>query len=209
MSFRTLLLVVAGAAIAVAVGVALAGLVPIPATPPPDLYRGSEPPARIRLVDFSLRDENGRLVRARDLRGTVVVLTFLDSQCRETCPVVAGLVADGLAELPQAVRRSVTALAISTDPVGDTAASRRRFLRRHGAVGRIRYLSGTLPELERVWAGFHVLSSHESGDDELHSAPVRIYAADGVWVATLHAGADLSPANLAHDVRAALERGAG
>lgn len=208
MSFRTLLVVAAGAGIAVAVGIAVAGLAPFPATPPQDVYRGSEPPAGIRLVDFSLRDERGRLVHARDLRGKVVVLTFLDSQCRETCPVVAGLVADGLAALPQSVRRSVAALAISTDPAGDTAASRRRFLRRHGAHGRIRYLSGSLPELERVWAGFQVLSSHESGDDEVHSAPVRIYAADGFWVATLHAGADLSPANLAHDVRTALERGA-
>jgi hypothetical protein len=52
---------------------------------------------------------------------------------------------------------------------------------------------------------FQILSSLESGKDILHSAPVRIYVG-GIWVATLHAGVDLTPANLAHDVRIALAR---
>jgi hypothetical protein len=33
---------------------------------------------------------------------------------------------------------------------------------------------------------------------------VRIYDREGVWVATLHAGVDLSEDNLLHDIRAAL-----
>lgn len=194
-----------GAAVAVIVGVS--ALASDPAAPPTDLYRGSEPPAEFRLADFALRDENARLVRSSDLRGRAVVLTFLDSQCEETCPVVAGLIAEGLDLLSPAERQSVAAVAISTDPRGDSAASRRAFLRRHGADGKLRYLSGALTTLEPVWKEFQILSSHESGEDELHSAPVRIYDRDGVWVSTLHAGADLTPANLAHDLRAALRSG--
>jgi hypothetical protein len=38
----------------------------------------------------------------------------------------------------------------------------------------------------------------------VHSAPVRIFDTNGVWVATLHSGADLSAENLAHDLRLAL-----
>lgn len=37
-----------------------------------------------------------------------------------------------------------------------------------------------------------------------HSAPLRIYDRSGVWVATLHAGVNLSEENLLHDLRAAL-----
>jgi len=191
----------------VLVAVGIAGLVSRPAAPPVDVYRGSEPPAVIRMVDFLLRDENGEVVRASELKGKAVVLTFLDSQCKETCPVVAGLVADGLDRLSTDLSASVAAVAISTDPGGDTAASRRAFLRRHGADGRLRYLSGSLATLKPVWKGFLILSSHESGDDEVHSAPVRIYDPAGVWVSTLHAGVDLTPANLAHDLRKALRRG--
>lgn len=154
-----------------------------------------------------IRDEEGLRVRSRDLRGKVIVLTFLDSQCEETCPLVAGLVADGLERLPAELASSVAALAVSTDPEGDTRTARQAFLRRHGADGRIRYVSGALPVLRPVWKGFQILSSSESGDDEVHSAPVRIYDASGVWVSTLHAGADLTPANLEHDVRVALRNG--
>lgn len=198
----------AGSSLAlVLVAVGIAGLVSRPAESKRDAYRGSEPPALFRMVDFALSDETGKRVRAQELKGKAVVLTFLDSQCQETCPVVAGLVADGLALLPGALQSSVAAIAISTDPAGDTAPSRRTFLRRHGAAGRLRYLSGPLSTLEPVWKGFQILSSHESGDDEVHSAPVRIYDPAGVWVSTLHAGVDLTAVNLVHDLRVALRQG--
>lgn len=203
-----LVLAAAGAALAtVLVGWGVAGLAGDAPPVAARLYRGSEPPATFRLVEFSLRDEEGRLVRSRDLRGKAVVLTFLDSQCEQTCPIVAGLVAGGLERLPAELESWVAAVAISTDPGGDTATARRAFLRRQGADGEIRYVSGPLSALRPVWKRFQILSSFESGDDEMHSAPVRIYDASGVWVSTLHAGVDLTPANLEHDLRAALRNG--
>jgi hypothetical protein len=52
-----------------------------------------------------------------------------------------------------------------------------------------------------------VLPSLDTGRDTLHSAPLRVYDRDGVWVATLHAGVDLSEENLLHDIRYALAAG--
>jgi hypothetical protein len=49
-----------------------------------------------------------------------------------------------------------------------------------------------------------VLSALESGDADTHSAPVRIYGRNGRWLATQHAGVDLSAANLVHDISLAL-----
>ncbi|HEU0246878.1 MAG TPA: SCO family protein [Gaiellaceae bacterium] len=168
-------------------------------------YRGSEPPPGIAMSDFSLRNHDGRLVRSSDLRGRVTILTFLDSQCTESCPVIAWTVARTLDALTREERRNVRAVAISTDPSEDTPRSMRSFLKRGRAVGRLLYLGGGQPEreLRDVWAAFKVLSSLESGQDALHSAPVRIYDREGTWVATLHAGADLTEANLAHDIRLA------
>ena len=158
------------------------------------------------MSDFSLRNHDGRLVRSSDLRGRVTVLTFLDSQCTESCPVIAWTVARTLEVLTQDERRDVRAVAISTDPTEDTPTSVRTFLATNRALGRLLYLGGGQPEseLRRVWNEFKVLSSLESGQDTLHSAPVRIYDRSGTWVATLHAGADLTEANLAHDLRVAL-----
>jgi cytochrome oxidase Cu insertion factor (SCO1/SenC/PrrC family) len=168
-------------------------------------YRGSEPPGRIELVDFTLRDHAGALVRSSSLREKVVLLTFLDSQCTEACPVIAAQIARTYDFLSTAERRRIFAVAISTDPKEDTATSVRAFLRRNRALGKLHYVGSREPEsrLRRVWKRFQILSSLESGKDTLHSAPVRIYVG-GIWVATLHAGVDLTPANLAHDVRVAL-----
>ena len=169
-------------------------------------YRGSEPPSGIELVDFALRDYRGADVRSSRLRRKVVVLTFLDSQCTESCPVIASLIGRTLDRLSASERRRVFAVAISTDPKEDTATSVRAFLRRNRALGKLHYVGGGEPEskLRSIWKRFHILSSLESGEDTLHSAPVRIYD-DGLWAATLHAGVDLTPANLAHDIRVALE----
>jgi cytochrome oxidase Cu insertion factor (SCO1/SenC/PrrC family) len=173
-------------------------------------YRGSEPPTEIELVDFTLRDHDGDLVRSASLREQVVLLTFLDSQCTESCPIIASQIARTFDFLSAAERRRVFAVAISTDPKEDTAASVRAFLRRNRALGKLHYVGGgePAPTLRRIWKQFHILSSLESGEDTLHSAPVRVYAG-GVWVATLHAGVDLTPASLAHDVRVALASASG
>ena len=170
-------------------------------------YRGSEPPAGFELPAFALRDQEGTLIRSGGFRGKAVAVTFLDTQCEETCPIVAGLVADGIAALPVDEADKAVAIAISVDPDEDTPASVRTFLRRNRATEELHYLVAPRATLAPIWRRFQILSSYESGDDEVHSAPVRIYDPDGVWVSSLHAGADLTAANLAHDLRTALGRG--
>ena len=90
-------------------------------------YRGSEPPAGITIRDFSLRNYDGRPVRSTDLAGRVTLLTFLDSQCTESCPVIAWTVARTIDMLMPAERQEVRAVAISTDPAKDTERSVRTF----------------------------------------------------------------------------------
>jgi len=171
-------------------------------------FRGSEPPGGIALPEFSLSNYDGLPVHSGDLRGRVTVLTFLDSQCTESCPVIAWTVARSIDSLRRSERREIRAVAITADPAEDTRSAVRQFLARNRAVGRLLYLGGGEPEakLRRVWQEFKVLSSLESGRDTLHSAPVRIYDRDGLWAATLHAGADLTEVNLVHDLRVALGR---
>ena len=169
-------------------------------------FRGSEPPARIPLPVFALRDYTGAVMSSASLRGKVTVLTFLDTKCKEACPIIAGQIASTAALLAPDERGQVVFVAITSDPRDDTPAAIRAFLRRHRALGTLHYLSGPVPTLRRLWHSFQILSSLESGDADTHSAPVRIYSRDGIWLATQHAGADLTPANLAHDIRVALRR---
>ena len=168
-------------------------------------YRGSVPPEGIAAPRFELRDVEGGLVRMDDLRGKVVLVTFLDAQCEESCPLIASHLAEGLGRLTAEERTRVVALGISVDPAEDTPEEVRSFLARHGAEHVLRYLVGPEAELRPVWEEFSVSASADTGSDDLHSAPVRIFDREGVWVTTLHAGADLTPQNLLHDVRVALD----
>jgi protein SCO1/2 len=170
-------------------------------------YRGSEPPARITLPDFDLPSYRGGRLSAGELRGRVVLLTLLDSQCTEACPILASVIARTVDRLSRDERAQVRALAITGDPAEDTPASVRRFLAARRAEGRLDYLLGEERELRPLWTALQLLPSLDTGQDTLHSAPLRVYDREGVWVATLHAGADLSDENLLHDIRYALAAG--
>jgi protein SCO1 len=167
-------------------------------------YRGSRPPAQIILPEFTLPDHTGAQVSSASLRGRAVLVTFLDSQCDESCPIIASQVARAVDRLRPKERSDVTSIAISTDPAEDTPAAVRAFLARNGALGKLRYLVARERRLRPVWEDFQIASSLDSGIDTLHSAPVRIFDREGVWVSTLHPGADLTTENLVHDLRAAL-----
>jgi cytochrome oxidase Cu insertion factor (SCO1/SenC/PrrC family) len=137
----------------------------------------------------------------------VVLLTLLDSQCAEACPILASVIARTVDRLTGAERRHLRALAVTADPAEDTPGSVRRFLATRRAEGRLDYLLGELHQLRPLWEALQVLPSLDTGRDAVHSAPLRIYSRDGVWVATLHAGVDLSEKNLLHDIRYALAAG--
>jgi protein SCO1 len=167
-------------------------------------FRGNEPPAELTLPSFALRDDEGRVVRSGELQGKSVAVTFLDAQCTEACPIIAAQIAAAMRGLGDR-RGHVEAIAISVDPEGDTPARIDGFLRRYRAKGALRYLDGTVAELRPVWKAFAVAASHDTGNSNLHSAPVRVFDANGRWRSTLHPGVDLTASSLVHDLRAALD----
>jgi protein SCO1/2 len=184
---------------------ALAGLFVLRDADASPSYRGSRPPSGMKAADFRLRSYTGREVGSTELQDKVLVLTFLDAQCKEACPVIAATAPRALALLDAPDRARVALVAISTDPREDSPAAVRSFLRRSHAEGALDYLIGPPQAIRRAWKEYGVLASEQSGSDTMHSAPVRIYAPGGEWVSSLGAGADLSPRNLAHDIQVALD----
>lgn len=201
MSRRSLVVVVA---VALLLSLLLGGIVVVARSGDDGRYRGSEPPAGIRLKPFALASYRGEQVASSSLRGKVVALTFLESKCKEACPIIAVQIARGIDQLRPPERAQVRAIAISTQPFDDTPQSVRGFLAKRRALGRLDYLVGTEAELRPVWRRYDILSALDSGDADTHSASVHIYDRSGVWVSSLHPGIDLTPQNLVHDLRRAL-----
>ena len=204
------LLVVAGLAI-VAVGGTLGGLLAMrgsgsthAAYPPSGPYKGGKPPPGIRAPEFALQSYRGPTIRMHDLRGKVVVVTFLDTACRDKCPIIASEIGSAWRLLTPSERANTDALAITVLPQVDTSARVRMFLSQRHALRALDWLIGPVSELPKVWKAYFVLAAANSGNASVHSAGVRIFDRRGIWVSDLSVGVELTPANLAHDIRVAL-----
>ena len=175
------------------------------AAPSSGPYRGSEPPGINKLPTFTLpRYDGSGLFRSTTTQGRVVVVTFVDSACRESCPIILGVLGKALRQLSPAEHRQIVAFAISVHPRVDTPGHIRQFLIRRGALGQLVYIVAPVAQMKPVWKMFHVLSAAQTGNPDLHSADVRIFNRHGIWVSTLNAGADLNVTNVLHDIRQAL-----
>jgi len=160
-------------------------------------FQGAVRPPGIPPADFGLPDERGRLVRMADLRGRPVVVTFLYTTCKDTCPLTVDQIRGALDELGH----DVPVVAVSVDPRNDTPRAARRFSLQRQMTGRMRWVLGSEPELRRLWKAYGV---QPQSDREEHSASTVLLDGSGrqrVGFATSY----LSPGTLAHDI-ALLER---
>ncbi|HXE45526.1 MAG TPA: SCO family protein [Conexibacter sp.] len=118
----------------------------------PTGLHGALPPPQARAIDFRLRDQNGRVATMDQYRGRFVIVTFMYSTCRDTCPLTAQQIRGALDQLGH----DVPVLAISVDPAGDTPANVRRFLAEQQMARRMRYLTGTHAQLAPVWRAYGI-----------------------------------------------------
>ena len=162
--------------------------------PPGDGFQGALRPKGVPPKDFGLRDQDGRLASLADYRGRVVVLTFLYSTCKDTCPILADQVRGALDDLGRA---APPALAVSVDPAGDTPERARRFLLERRLTGRMRFLLGAKAQLEPVWRAYAVQPQSEEFE---HSAYVLLIDKAGRQRIGFPVNR-LTPEGLAHDVR--------
>ncbi len=162
--------------------------------PAGDGFSGALRPKGVPPKDFALRDQDGRLASLADYRGKVVMLTFLYSTCKDTCPILADQVRGALDDLGSA---APTALAVSVDPAGDTPERARAFLLERRLTGRMRFLLGTGSQLEPVWRAYGIQSQSEEFE---HSAYVLLIDKAGRQRIGFPVS-QLTPEGLAHDVR--------
>jgi len=117
--------------------------------------RGTELTSDPSAPNFSLVDQDGRIVSMAAQRGRWVIVTFLYTHCPDVCPLIAAQLNRALVT---ATGRQVglRILAVSVDPARDSPKAIRRYALVHRLAPRFRWLIGSRNELARVWKDYHV-----------------------------------------------------
>ncbi|MDO8562595.1 MAG: SCO family protein [Candidatus Limnocylindria bacterium] len=113
--------------------------------------------------DFALQDAlTGQSLALASLRGRAVVLTFLYTQCPDSCPLTAELLRVAQNGLGTDAAR-VELVAVSTDPDRDTPAAERAFTDAHRLTTSWHYLIGRREQLAPVWSAYGVRAEPDQG----------------------------------------------
>jgi protein SCO1/2 len=160
-------------------------------------FRGGSMPPGVRAPQFRLTDQNGKPVSMAEYEGKPVVVTYLYTHCRETCPIQAQMIRGALDDLGH----DIPALAVSVDPFRDTPASARAFNRKAKMSGRMRWVLGTRRELQPLYRGFAIQPQLR---DSEHQSYITLVDGKGLQRVAVPVN-QTSPEDLAHDIKV-LER---
>lgn len=155
-------------------------------------FQGAIMPAGVRAPDFSLQNQEGETVSMRELRGKPVIVTFLYTNCEDTCPAQAQIVKGALADLGH----EVPALAIAVDPPDDTPQSARAFLAKQRVAG-LDFVLGSEAQLRKLWKGFAIRPQTITKE---HQARMTLVDKGGLQRIG-YPGSEATPERIAHDVR--------
>ncbi len=120
------------------------------------------PAGRVAAPDFALRDQRGRLVSLRAQRGQTVVLAFMDSRCRQVCPLEGRVLGSAVAGLAPGSRPVL--IVVSVDPWADTSASARAAASHWGFAGSWHWLFGPQAQLAKVWRAYRIYVRRTAAD---------------------------------------------
>ena len=150
--------------------------------------------------DLTLMDANGKSVGLRDLRGKVVVLHFIYTNCPDVCP----LHLDRIAEIQGMInstpmRELVQFVTVTTDPKRDTPEVMREYGKAHGLdPANWTFLTSGPDKLsatrDLVQKFGHKFTEAEGGY-QVHGVVTHVIDREGRWRANFH-GLKFQPVNL-------------
>ena len=144
--------------------------------------------------DFRLIDQNGAFVNLSDFRGKVVVLTFMDSQCKDTCPITGAHFRQAYGQLDQDEAKQVVFLGVNVNVHGNTVADVLQTTRawHMDEIPSWHFLTGEAEVLEPVWKDYGVAAQPmPDGSAVMHTPGVFIIDLSGqtrLYVSTVVPG---------------------
>lgn len=121
--------------------------------------------------NFSLADQNGSVVALSDFRGKVVVLTFMDSTCQDTCPLTAAQLRQVYRQFDRNEANQVAFIGINVNSEANGIADVYEITKtwRLDEIPSWHFLTGSRQDLESIWRDYGIAVA--PGSDEIMHTP--------------------------------------
>ena len=133
--------------------------------------------------DFQLTDQHGSMIGLADFRGQVVVLTFMDSQCRDTCPVIAAHFRQAYQQLDSIESGQVVFIGVNVNVEANQIADVNEITQTWhlDEIPTWHFLTGSPSDLEHVWQTYNIAvePALDSQDEILHTPGTYIVDPSG------------------------------
>ncbi len=137
----------------------------------PESYQGTELSGEA--PGFQLTDQKGSLINLSDFRGKVVILTFMDSTCKDTCPLTAAQFRQAYRQFNQNETSHVAFIGVNVNveanQVEDVADITKTWHLEE--IPSWHFLTGSRKELETVWKDYGVAVVPSADGNEIMHTP--------------------------------------
>jgi protein SCO1/2 len=133
-------------------------------------FKGGLVDPRQPAPEIRLQDVDGETVDLHDMVGKPVLLSFVYSQCPDTCPLTMQTLRQVRQKLGSRAD-DIQIVLVTADPEGDTPAHVRDFLANYDMTGHAKYLLGTQKQLMPIWKAYQIdreIEAHRHEGTELH-----------------------------------------
>lgn len=158
---------------------------------------------------FTLTAQDERRLSLGDLRGKVVVLTFIYTTCADTCPLLTAKMASLQPRLGADFARRVFFVSVTVDPERDTPARLKGYGAAHGAkFDGWAFLTGTPAEIREMAKRYGIFYKKTARGDVDHTFLTSVIDQRGL-LRVQYMGVRFEPTELLDDVRTLLGQAAG
>jgi protein SCO1 len=132
--------------------------------------------------NFSLTTQDNAQLKLSDLNGKVVVVTFIFSTCKDTCPVLTAKLIGVQKKLSVEISPNVAFVAISLTPKHDTPGVLKAYANAHGAdLSHWSFLTGDAKQIHTLAKQYGVfIKARKTADDVDHGFLTSIVDRAGI-----------------------------
>jgi protein SCO1/2 len=160
-----------------------------------------------RAPEFTLTTQDGRPLALGELRGKVVLVTFMYASCPDACPLLSAKLAAIARRLGDDGRRKVFFVSITVDPEHDTPAVLATYARGYGIDTRgWAFVTGTPAEIGDVARRYGIYRRTRERGDVDHTFLTSLVDRNGI-LRVQYLGVRFDPEEMLEDLRSLVAEG--